>query len=71
MPQAWEQISGTPKYSLDKYWIVVCDIKLNKLITIYIGNPLKIETLDLKGQYRFRKNIGTAANKYPNKPEIK
>ena len=41
------------------------------LITINIGNPLKIETLDLKVQYRFRKNIGTAANRYPNKPEIK
>jgi hypothetical protein len=40
-------------------------------ITIYIGSPLKIETLDLKVQYRFRKNIGAAGSKCPNKPEIK
>ena len=71
MPQAWEQISGTPKYSLDKYWIRECDTKLNILIIIYIGNPLKIETLDLKVQYLFKKNICIAANKYPNRPEIR
>jgi hypothetical protein len=34
-----------------------------RLIIIYIENPLKIETLDLKVQYRFRKNIGTAAKR--------
>ena len=37
--------------------------KVIKLMIIYIGNPLKIETLDLNVQYRFKKNIGTAATR--------
>jgi len=53
------------------YCIKEWEDKVIKLIAIYIGNPLKIEILELKVQYRFRKNIGTAANRYPNKPEIK
>jgi len=40
-----------------------CDDKVIRLIITYIGKPLKIETLDLKVQYRFKKKIGIAANK--------
>ena len=38
---------------------------------MYNGNPLKTETFDLNVQYLFKKNIGIAANKYPNKPETR
>tara|TARA_Y100000590_G_C15423280_1_gene902231 strand:- start:280 stop:459 length:180 start_codon:yes stop_codon:yes gene_type:complete len=58
-------------YSFDMYCINECEDKVMRLIKRYIGKPLKIETFDLKVQYRFRKNIGMAANKYPSRPEIR